>query len=205
MIPIMSYLAPLPGEAFEKPGYAFFISKAMKAVWTSKNEAAAREAVILFENGGLPSKLGELTTSSGSLLPEAILRAVVAGLERSEWSFDRLINGENIHLVTGAIRELTAIAAKVHKTTDPSVRWFGKLASSAFGVKTSLRLVQKIVPFDFEAFMRVHFTKVESQMHLTFEEQIEYGKKNGFSTTNLTLLRGRKKTITPTQRNDALI
>jgi hypothetical protein len=41
--------------------------------------------------------------------------------------------------------------------------------------------------------MRVHFSKVDGQMHLTIDEQIEYAKRNGLSTTNLVLLRGRKK------------
>ncbi|MBS1963646.1 MAG: hypothetical protein JST04_15635 [Bdellovibrionales bacterium] len=192
-IPILSYLAPLPGEEFAKPGYAFYTPPTSKAAWSSKNAAAAEAAKTLFDTGGLPSKIVDDRPTAGALIPEALLRAVVAGLERSEWSFDRLVNGENIFLVTGGMREMTAIGAKIGKTADPARAWWGKLASSPFGVKTAMRLVRKIIPFDFEAFLRVHFTKVDAQMHLTLDEQIEYGKKNGLSTTNLVLLRGRKK------------
>jgi len=32
---------------------------------------------------------------------------------------------------------------------------------------------------------------------LALDEQIEFGKKNGISTTNLVLLRGRKKPFSP--------
>jgi hypothetical protein len=192
-IPIMGYLAPLPGEPFEKPGYAFYTPPTSKAPWASKNASAAEAAAKLFDSGGLPSKVVPLTPKSTELLPESLLRSVVAGLERSEWSFDRLLNGENIYLVTGGMREMMTIGAKSQKTEDPGAKWWGKFGSTPFAVRTAIRLVKKIVPFDFEAFMRVHFTKVDGQMHLTLDEQIEYGKKNGISTTNLVLLRGRKK------------
>lgn len=204
-IPVMSYLAPMPGESFEKPGYAFYIPPGSKAGWSSKNEAAAREAVTLFENGGLPSRLISEKPTAGSLLPEALLRAVVAGLERSEWSFDRLLNGPNIHLVTEGMREMIAIGAKAARVEDASRKWWGRLASSPFGVRTAIGIVRKIIPFDFEAFMRVHFSKVEGQMHLTIDEQIAYAKRNGLSSTNLTLLRGRKKAPLQEKGNDALI
>ncbi len=203
-IPIMGYLAPLPGEPFEKPGYAFYMPPTSKAPWASKNATAAEEAAKLFDAGGLPSKVVSLAPKSAELLPEALLRALVAGLERSEWSFDRLLNGENIYLVTGGMREMMTIGAKIQKTENPGEKWWGKFGSTPFTVRTAIRLVQKIVPFDFEAFMRVHFTKVDSQMHLTLDEQIEYGKRNGISTTNLVMLRGRKKQPTvPSPQKDA--
>lgn len=204
-IPIMGYLAPMPGEPFEKPGYAFYIPPGAKAGWSSKNEAAAREAVTLFENGGLPSRLMDEKPTPGSLVPEALLRALVAGLEQSEWSFDRLLNGPNIHLVTGGMREMIAIGAKSARIGDASRKWWVRVASSPFGIKAAIGIVRKIVPFDFEAFMRVHFTKVEAQMHLTIEEQIEVAKRNGLPATNLVLLRGRKKTAQTEKRHDALI
>ena len=204
-IPIMGYLAPLPGESFDKPGYAFYIPKFSKAGWSSKNQAAAREAMTLFENGGLPSKVVDDKPTPSSIFPVAVLRSVVAGLERSEWSFDRLLNGENIHLVTSSLKEMTAISAKTEKIVDPSVKWWGKLGATPFALKTVIRLAQKIVPFDFEAFMRVHFMKVEGQMRMALDEDIGFAKRNGLSTTNLVLLRGRKKPQTFEKRNDALI
>ena len=196
-IPILSYLAPMPGESFEKPGYAFYTPPGAKAAWSSRDLATAETAAKLFEAGGLPSKVVSDTPTAASLIPDSLLRAVVAGLERSEWSFDRLLNGENIHLVTGGMREMTAIGAKIQKTADPAQGWWGKLGSTPFGVKMVLRLATKIIPFDLESFMRVHFTKVETQMQLALDEQIEFGKKNGISTTNLVLLRGRKKPFSP--------
>lgn len=192
-IPILGYLAPLPGESFEKTGHAFYVPPGAKATWSAKNGAAAEEAARLFDAGGLASKVVDGAPKAADLVPEALLRGIVAGLERSEWSFDRLLNGENLHLATGAMREMMAIGAKHQKTADPSAKWWVRLATSAPGVKALVRLARKIIPFDFEGFMRVHFTKVDAQMHLNLDEQIEFAKRNGIPTTNLVLLRGRRK------------
>jgi 2-dehydropantoate 2-reductase len=192
-IPILSYLAPLPGEPFESPGYAFYIPPGAKAAWSSKNAADAETAAKLFTAGGLPSKTVGDTPKAGQLLPEMLLRAVVAGLEKSDWSFERLLNSGNLHLVTGGMREMLAIGAKIQNLPDPGKTMLGKIGSSALGVRTIIRVARKIIPFDLESFLRVHFTKVEGQMHLNLDELIETGKRHGLSTTNLTLLRGKKK------------
>ncbi len=191
-IPIMSYLAPLPGEPFAEPGYAFYIPKVSPAIWTSLDPEAAREACDFYHAAGLPSKTAPADFVE-SAVPEALLRSVVAGLERCEWSFDRFTNGENIQLAAGAMREMTAIQAKRKKVADSGAGLFGKIAATPFGIRTALRIVKSIVPFDFEAFLRVHFSKVEGQMHLALDEFIADGKKMGQSTTNLVLLRGRAK------------
>jgi 2-dehydropantoate 2-reductase len=192
-IPILSYLAPLPGEGFEKPGYAFYLPPGAKALWSSKTPALAEEAAKTFEAGGLNSKATATDFRKLGILPENLLRMVVAGLEKSEWSFDRLLNGENLYLVREGLRESTAIYAKRYGVSDPSKSVFGRIGSSLFGVRTALRVARMVIPFDLEAFFRVHFTKVERQMHEALDELVAYGKRNGFSTTNLTLLRGRKR------------
>jgi hypothetical protein len=192
-IPIISYLAPLPGEGFEKPGYAFYLPPGGKALWSSKDFALAEETAKLFSAGGLPSKASVEDFRKLGILPENLLRMVVAGLEKSEWSFDRLLNGENLYLVREGLRESTAIYAKRYGVSDPGKRALGRLASSLFGIRTALQVARVIIPFDLEAFFRVHFTKVEKQMHEALDDLVAYGKRNGFSTTNLTLLRGRKR------------
>lgn len=195
-IPLMSYLAPLPGETFPKPGYAFFIPPGTKALWSAADSAAAEEAALFFSSGGLPSKFAENIRVEG-LFSESLLRCVVAGLEKSEWSFDKLLHGTNLPLVTEGVREMTAIQAKLMNVADPGNRWWGKLGSGRFAIKSALQIASALIPFDFEAFLRVHFTKVENQMHLSLNETIDAGKSLQLSTTNLVLLRGRKRQTAP--------
>lgn len=187
-IPILSYLAPMPGEDFTDPGYAFYLPPTSKASWSSKSTIEADKAVRLFSTGGLPSKLVSESNTS-SILPESLLRCIVAGLEKSEWSFDRLLNGVNLFLVTEGIREMTAIFAKRAGVKDPGNTLTGRLLSTSFGVRTAIRASQLLMPFDFEAFLRVHFTKVDTQMHLAIEELLEFAKKSGLPSASLKLLR----------------
>jgi 2-dehydropantoate 2-reductase len=192
-IPIISYLAPLPGENFEKSGYAFYVPPGGKALWSSAKPELARETAEVFSAGGLPSKASAEDFRRQGILAENLLRMVVAGLEKSEWSFDRFMNGENLYLVREGLRESTAIHAKRFGVADPGKTTWGKIASSLFGLRSALKIARLVIPFDLEAFFRVHFTKVERQMHEALDEVIAYGKRNGFSTTNLILLRGRQR------------
>lgn len=189
-IPIVSYLAPLPGEAFPEPGYAFYIPPGSKASWSSSNPGKAERVAQIFNNGGLASKvLPENDTSL--ILPEAFLRCLVAGLEKSEWSFTQLLNGPNLPLVVGGIREMTSISAKLAEVKDPGESFLGKCLTSSFGIRSALRIASIVVPFDFEAFLRVHFTKVNEQMQLAIKDLIESASRLGIPATNLKLLRGR--------------
>ncbi len=194
-IPIISYLAPMPGESFQETGYAFYLPPFAKATWSSKDPAAAQNVSTLFTSGGLVSKVTPENDSSG-ILGEALLRSLVAGLELSEWSFSRLLNGPTLPLVTGAIREMTKIqsslASKISPVKDPGKSIAGKFLSSGIGVRTAMAVSRAMMPFDFESFLRVHFTKVDTQMHHAIDELIEESKKLGIPSSNLKLLRGRK-------------
>jgi len=191
-IPILSYLAPMPGENFTEPGYAFYLPPTSKAAWSSKVTPEAKKTADLFSAGGLPSKV-VAESDTNSILPEALLRCLVAGLEKSEWSFDRFLNGPNLLLVTEGIREMTAIFSKKAGVKDPGKKLSGKLLSTGFGIRAAVRGSRLLMPFDFEAFLRVHFTKVETQMHQAIEELIESAKESRLPATNLKLLRGRGK------------
>ncbi len=87
---------------------------------------------------------------------------------------------------------MSAIQAKIAGIKDPSSTIAGRLLSCAFGVNSAIRLASLVLPFDLESFLRVHFTKVDGQMHLGIDEMIEAGKKLGLTTASLKLLRGRK-------------
>ncbi|MBC7385615.1 MAG: hypothetical protein H7301_05545 [Cryobacterium sp.] len=189
-IPMMSYLAPLPGEDFTESGYAFYIPPGAKAAWSCSHLPNAEKVADFYNSHGLPSKAVKDFVGE-SIFSEAFLRGLVAGLEKSEWSFSKLMNGINLPLVTESIREMTAIQSQALGLTDPGRKWWARAATSRSGIKNALRLARLFIPFDLEAFFRVHFTKVETQMHSGIQECISMGKAQGQSTTNLTLLKGR--------------
>jgi hypothetical protein len=197
-IPIVSYLAPLPGDPMEEPGYAYYVPPRAKALWTSRKFDLAAKAAEIFDAGGLPSRAVPFDFRSAGLMPEALLRMLVAGLERSEWSFHRFTHSENLPLVREGIRETAAILSKRYGVPDPSRTARGKLMSSTLGIRLALNAARKVIPFDFEAYMRVHFTKVEGQMHQGLNDLIEMGKAERLPVSNLQLLRGRGGKTAPT-------
>ena len=56
-----------------------------------------------------------------------------------------------------------------------------------------LPLAARLVPFDLEAYLRVHFTKVHAQTRLMLEEYVALGRRLGLPVAQLELL-------LPTQR-----
>lgn len=190
-IPIVSYLAPMPGESFDKPGYAFWVPPGGAVSVSYGDEARRRSAIHLLNRGGLKAKAAT-DFRKKSLIGEVLLRLLVAGLERSNWSFQRFMNGEYIELATDSMREALPIVAKVRGVSDPSRNFLKRQIVKPWAVRTAMRAFLALAPFDGESFFRVHFTKVEEQMHQGLLDLIEAGKREKLPTTSLSLLAKRR-------------
>ena len=55
--------------------------------------------------------------------------------------------------------------------------------------KRLISLVPKLIPFDFETFLQVHFTKVSEQMHEGLEQFIELGTEEKMRVRHLEAFR----------------
>lgn len=190
-IPLLSYLAPMPGEAFEKPGYAFWLPPGQSVAMSLGEDSRRKEVVALLNRGGFKTK-ESADHRKETLVGEAILRMVVVGLERSEWSFDRFMNGENIILATDSMKEALPILAKAKGSPDPMKNFLKRQLLRPTTIKGLLKALQCIAPFDIESFFRVHFTKVEEQMHMGMKDLVELGKKERFPTTTLSIMARQK-------------
>lgn len=186
-IPFMAYLAPLPGESFPETGYAFWNPS---VCGVSGDRERAESVISALNSGGMKAKYSSRPATS-MLYAEALLRTLVAALEKKEWNLDALLHSELFPIMLEATREAIPISAKEKNLSDPLRRIGGKLPTRGFFVRAVIRILQKIAPFDLEAFVRVHFTKVEDQMQLGMRELIETGKRNRFHTNALTLLARR--------------
>lgn len=190
-IPILSYLAPLPGENFEKPGLAYWIPPGGFVFMSFGDESRRKAAIETLSRGGLKSR-ARPDFRKDSLIGEAILRLVVTGLEKSEWSWQRFKHGENILLASDSALESLPIIAKLRGVPDPSQSFVKRQLVKPFAIRSLMRVLELLAPFDIEAFFRVHFTKVEEQMRQGVLDLIEMGKKERLPTTSLSLL-ARKK------------
>lgn len=188
-IPIQSYWAPLPGETFAIPGYAFWLPPFAKQMLDAQDMSKAQKLALFFTKAGLPTKASKDFKKSQMGI-ELALQMIVAGLEKWDWSFDKLFLSQNIQLCSDAANEALEALSKQTKTP---ISFPQKLMVSGFVMKTLIQFLAKIAPFDLEAFLRVHFTKVETQMHEGMQNLIDICKKQRVSSTSLTLLAGRSK------------
>src|SRR5690606_3757929 len=109
--------------------------------------------------GGLPArKVSELSTRVH--YAAAFLMPMLAVLESVDWEFDRFRSRERLGHVLRASRQAMAAVAH-HLSGRPPIEL--RLAARPFVVRAILAIGGRIVPFDLEAYLRAHFTKVGDQ------------------------------------------
>ena len=194
-IPIMSYWAPLPGEAFEKPGIAFWIPPLSRQKLDTKNHwTEAQNLAHFFNKAGLPTAV-EQNFKQNQLGLETALCVLIAGLSKWDWSLDKLCQSQNLSLCADAIDEALDAQAKELKLDKPQGGLKHRIFAQAWVLKLLMRFLDKVTPFDLESFLRVHFTKVETQMSEGMQNLIETCKKQRVLSTSLSLVSGRLKKL----------
>ena len=197
-INFLSYHAPLPGETrFAEPGMAYWLFPG-KAPF-SGDDARVRAVVAALRAGGLPARRVRDVERTAAY-PSAVLCAFVCALEAAGWSFRamrRSIDGPgtagHAALGTRAGREAVAIVARELDTRPPlSARAMTRLFAFAM-----LRVAPRVVPCDFETYLRVHFTKVGDQMHAGLADYLARGKRAGQDVGALDELVRQLPALTP--------
>jgi 2-dehydropantoate 2-reductase len=112
---------------------------------------------------------------------------VVAALELADWSLSRLRSSAALGLGLRAAREAQVVAAgEFGRRLSPLTRLLHPLP-----VGFALTLAARLAPFDLEAFLRFHFTKVGPQTRLMLGTWCARGPAAGISTPALDELRER--------------
>jgi len=183
MIPFLSFHAPLrPEEPVPTPGTAFWFPPLSRGQFSGP-EARLREVLQALQRGGYPARRHD-EVARAIAIPSAILTAVITGLERAGWSFERLLEPRSLEQVLRATQEAVRIAAWRTKASASSVlpllrpTLFRMLAPVASGA----------APFDLETYLRVHFTKVSDQTRWMLREYITLGTQAGLPTEELRAL-----------------
>lgn len=112
------------------------------------------------------------------------MQPLVASLEGAGWSFE-LLRRRGMALTAEAAREAISVSAAVHGGAAPW--WTPLVRAPALSLLT--RLAQAFAPFDFEAFLRVHFTKVGDQTRGSLESLSAEAAARGLPRGALTMLR----------------
>jgi 2-dehydropantoate 2-reductase len=181
MIPFSSWPGPLPGSEGE-PGLRWWCPPFAKAALEGPRAAPLAAAL---RRGGLPAAVvrsGRVDAQLG--LAGGVMQPLVASLEGAEWSFE-LLRRRGMALTAEAAREAISVSAAVRGGAAPW--WTPLVRAPALSLLT--RLAQSFAPFDFEAFLRVHFTKVGDQTRGSLESLSAEAAARGLPRGALTMLR----------------
>lgn len=181
----IAYHAPLPGEALPK-GVAFYLPPLVKSVFSGEG---SEEIVELLNRGGLPAKLSEdarhmMVTSTAVLTPH------IAALEAANWSFKKLRSSDLLQLANRGTQEALR-ACEALDGVDTSIP--RRILRPAL-VRVALRGGSMVFPFNLEAYLAAHYTKVRSQSLQLLSEYIELAHSNNEGRA-LEELRGRIRSL----------
>jgi hypothetical protein len=181
---LVSYATPLSAvDALNTEGYAYWLPPLTPFAFDGPRPSV--DAVVsTLKRGGLPA------THRPGLEHEAIfftaaLLVTVRALERHGWSLQALRRDPSLSIVASA----QALAVTSHRLNRAASFGHTLITRSWFlGLATSV--APKVLPFDFETYVRVHFTKVAPQSRLLLTELIDEGRRFGLPVDALEKLLG---------------
>lgn len=180
VITVISYRAPLPGETrFPSPGVAYWFGP-LAASPMSGPPDRLEPVLAALRAGELPARRHP-DIGDSSVFPTAVFMPLLAALEGAGWSFRALLRSQRLREAVAAGRE--ALRVMAHRRGRPAplvMRLLGPLA-----LRAVLAIAPRIMPFDLETYLRVHFTKVGDQTRDFLRTYLAQGRSAGLPTDAL--------------------
>jgi hypothetical protein len=156
LVGIIAFQTPLEGDPrFAEHGVAYWFPPLMKTLLEGEHAPPLVEA---FRRGRMPIARHNDVAAVGGFAG-AVLESFVAALELQGWSFAAVRSGRWTAVASRASRQLAAVASRTTGKDPPMALRLVSPATTALVAQVA-RLV---MPFDVEAYLRAHFTKVGSQ------------------------------------------
>lgn len=193
LISLVAWQSPLPGENPHTPGIAIWFPPLTKLpFWGDR----ARIAPILaaMKAGGAPVKFAGPKVKPGGPLASGILTSHIAALEGAGWTFAGLRKSPLAATAAKASRQAVAVLAALQGRRAP----FSRALVRPWLMNTGLRVAAKRMPYDFEVYLRYHFTKVRDQTAFSVRELIRLGRERKLPVDALEDLNAAVFADTPT-------
>jgi 2-dehydropantoate 2-reductase len=182
-VSMIAYPTALPGEELPEGDLAFFMPPGER-IWWGGSQTAAREVADLLEAGGCPAGVRD-DLRSYALFSSALLETLVAGLELADWSLSDFRRGSELDLaMTAADEAIDVVAAKFQASPPMGLR----LGTSSLSMRLGLPVASALIPFDFEAYLEAHFTKVSDQTRDELRAFIDNGRAHDIEVEALSAL-----------------
>lgn len=185
LISLVSFATPLSKEdPVQTAGYAYWFPPL--SPFAFDGPPALVEAVVrTLERGGMPA-VHRKGLEEEVIFFTAALLVTVRALERHRWSLEALAADPSLS-VKASEQALAVVARRLGRPvpTMPS------LTTRPWLLSLGARLAPLVVPFDFEAYAKAHFTKVAPQSRLLLGELVKEGRGFGLPVDALeTVLAG---------------
>jgi Ketopantoate reductase PanE/ApbA len=181
IITLIAYHGPLPGETrLPRPGVVYWFPPLAKSPLGGAHDRVA-PVVRALAAGGLPAREAS-DAAENAAFGGPVLLALMAALEAAHWSFAELRRGPQLLRAERAAREALAIVA-AHEGHSPPIPL--RVLPLGLAVRALLPFAPALFPFDVEAYLKAHFTKVGDQTRDTFATLIRWGEGAGLPTSAL--------------------
>lgn len=184
-IGLVSYQAPLPGEEVTEPGVAYLFPFGGASRFSGARERV-EPVVRTLKAGGCPARIDAdaqrfLSFSSAILMPH------IVALEGEGWSLRALRRSDLLCVGSRASRQALAIVAAELGARPP---WYHVLVRPV-PMRIGLTVAPHAVPFDLEAYLQYHFTKVGDQTRGLVAGYVDAAERHGLPADALAALRDR--------------
>ena len=181
LIGFLSFQSPLPGTPDLPAGIAYSLLPFGASTFDG---AEAGAVVSALRHGGFSARRGsDLVGRSAERSATSV--PIVAGLEAAGWSLSAFSRGPWLGRSLSASREaLATVAVTLDRPPAAIARVLHPLA-----VRLGLAAGRRLSPFDLEAYLRFHFTKVGAQTRLMLETYRAHAQAAGLPSEALQQLR----------------
>jgi hypothetical protein len=178
LIGFLSFQSPLPRAPNLPEGIGYTLLPGAANVFDGSR---ADDVVALLRTGGMSARRqsdlpGRSAERSATTVP------IIAGLEAAGWSIANLTAGPWLPLSLSASREALTVVS--HSLGRPPKRVPPRLV-----VSVALKLAPRVIPFDLEAYLEFHFTKVGPQTRLMLETWVRHARDAGLPASAMIELR----------------
>jgi len=181
LIGFLSFQSPLPLAPSLPAGIAYALLPGMASHFDGSR---ASDVAQLLKRGGMAARrtsdlVGSSAERSATTVP------LLAGLEAAGWSIADFVRGPWLSRSIEASKEaLAVVAVQLGRRPASVARILRPLP-----VRVALTLARPLTPFDLEAYLSFHFTKVGPQTRLMLQTYARHAEEAGLSKSALDGLR----------------
>jgi 2-dehydropantoate 2-reductase len=181
MISLISYPCPLPTETVTPAGTAFWIPP-FSPIPISGEKKRKDEIIRTLKVAGISASSSK-DVFIDSLFPSAFLAGLVTNLELADWKFSKLKNSKELLQGTKELNnEIFEVLEQQYSLKRPLMI---KLINRIWIFKLLITIAPKLVPFDLESYLKVHYSKVRDQSLFHLNNYVDAGNKGGVSVKKL--------------------